>query len=143
MASSAFGAGQSRPLAGVPALAAEAGLGEGIAGRGAFGLADFARLPCEAGRGQSMFGVTGLAFIPGEAGSWTEDLGRGAWAPERRAVPDDRNSVNAPAAFGDSVLSASMSAFTGSGDGIWIWLVLGFKYLLQLCQSYNFLTYIF
>lgn len=80
-----------------------------------FGLADFMRLPCDAGLGQAIFGVHGFmcVLIPGEAGTSTEDLGSGFMAPDRKPMKLCWVSIG----LGGRVLSASLSAFTGNGEG--------------------------
>lgn len=95
------------------------GLGEAIGGNGfgvsSLGLADFTRPPAELGLGQSRLGVTGFTGVRtcGEGGTSAEDLGSGAWAPD--LVP--ARSVAPLVSFGDTVLSACTSAFTGRGEG--------------------------
>lgn len=100
--------------------------GDWIAGSGdfcgaSFGLADFARLPCDDGLGQSRFGVQGFtgAFIPGEAGTLTEDMGSGFTAPDLTPLPlvTTFSWVFDSTAFGGRVSSAFMSCLTGNGEG--------------------------
>ena len=122
--SAGFGEGHLRPCFGVPTgepgtPGGKTGPATGVtmAGRGDLGLAGqpgVADLTLEAGRGQSMLGVTGLAFIPGEAGRSTVDLGSGVRAPDRPPVCRGDGCLTC---FGDMCWSASRSAFTGRGDG--------------------------
>lgn len=100
--------------------------GDWIAGSGDFcganfGLADFARLPWDDGLGQSRLGVQGLtgAFIPGEAGTLTEDFSSGFTAPDLAPLPLPTTSswVFDSAAFTGRVSSAFISCLTGNGEG--------------------------
>ena len=96
----------------MPGLAGDIA-GSGDLGTAPFGLADCTRLPLEPGRGQSIFGVAGLALSGIPAVKWTVCC-MGFIAPVLIPLP----GACIWAITGDRALSASLSALTGSGEGI-------------------------